>query len=1275
MREVHQREQLRRDEVRPRGGRDEQHRPLRENLTRSHCRRSGDHIRIRSHDQLDPGDRAGEGDARHRVQHDRGPPGHLLLHEARPQARRDADRVRPADHRPVPLGGHPRPAPDRLRHRADQRADARDHRAGLGEHGVHRGAHRRLRGAPRDRRALPGRAGERDHRGPRRRQIRRVARVLGEAESAGVYYTLGITEHISGTANVTALANLQMLLGNLGKPGRGPEPAAWPEQRAGGLRRRGPAQRLPGLPARGRPRRRGQVRAAWGRPGLPTTVRPDDPLDAGRARERQPRGAVRVRREHRDDRAQHRPHRAACLEAAELVIVNDIFETETTAFADVVFPATSWAEVDGTFTNTERRVQRVRKALEPPGEARDDWWIFAELSKRLGYDPGFCSSAGIWEERRELGTSHHGITWERCEEVGIQWPAPTLDHPGTPYLHPGGRSPAAGADSCPPSGCPPPSRPTTSSRWSCPPGGGCGTTTRATQTHRSAGFDEVCGEELIELSPADAERLRHRGRRHGPGVLAAWRDRRAGMGHAPLAAGRSAGWRSTSPQAHANVLTIEAGDPITQTPELKHCAIRIERIGPSPTVVSAATGRRRRRGWGAGMPHLGRASGRDPGPGAPAPSPPAPVTAAEPGHDARTVVEWRPGRRRSPSASRPTRASSSRCSSTSRTCAGVPARGGHAGRRRPPAGADLRASSAWPASTAQFHFEPRGVTTSRCAVAPPATSGAAARSCGSSRTTSASGRRHDARPAAHARDRGLLRLVRPGAGHRRQRARPRTADTVLGARPWSRPRDLSSPQRARWTAPSGVASERAPAVARTVPVSLAAPGPPDRGRPPGRWRRAPRGHGGRRSRSAPPRAGLPPGPADVSRRPSASLTGRLRGSLPGSSPVGCLGMCFAEPLLEIEAPGLPKVVYRARQPHTSGRSCRAHLVRRDPPAAHALGSAGDEIVPGIPRLADLPVLRCQVRLALRNCGVIDPSDVEDYLARDGYAGLRRALGMSPDEVIAEVKASGLRGRGGAGFPTRPSGSSAARPGATPKFLICNADEGDPGRVHGPLAAGGRPARGARGHVASPPTRSARPGAASTSVPSTRSPSSASSWRWARCASSGCWAPTSSAAGSRSASSIRQGAGAFVCGEETALIASIEGRRGMPRPRPPYPAVRGLFDRPSNINNVETLANVASILREGAAWFSGLGTADQQGHQDVRADREGQPARAHRDPDGDLAGRDRARHRRRHRRAAAGSRRRRPAARPAAASRPGSSTSRSTTSGCGKPVRSWARVAW
>jgi formate dehydrogenase major subunit len=268
----------------------------------------------------------------------------------------------------------------------------------------------------------------------------------------------------------------------------------------------------------------------------------------------------------------------ASLAAAEFVVVSEIYLNATTEYADLVFPATCWAELDGTFTNTERRVQRVRPALRPPGEARDDWWIFAQVARRMGYEMGFESSADVWEELRQLGTSYHGITWERCDDVGVQWPAPTLEHPGTPVLHEGGRFTRGkgrfvATDWLPPAELPDEEYPlilSTGRRlWHYQ---------TATQTGRSGGFEQVCPEELIEISPVDAARLGI-----GDGEIVRVRSRRGAVDVRAWVTDRSPPgvcWMAFHfTEANANVLTIEAGDTVTRTAELKHCAIRIEKVG------------------------------------------------------------------------------------------------------------------------------------------------------------------------------------------------------------------------------------------------------------------------------------------------------------------------------------------------------------------------------------------------------------------------------------------------------------------------------------------------------------------------------------------------------------------------------------------------------------------------------------------------------------------------------------------------------------------------
>ena len=241
-------------------------------------------------------------------------------------------------------------------------------------------------------------------------------------------------------------------------------------------------------------------------------------------------------------------------------------------------------------------------------------------------------------------------------------------------------------------------------------------------------------------------------------------------------------------------------------------------------------------------------------------------------------------------------------------------------------------------------------------------------------------------------------------------------------------------------------------------------------------------------------------------------------------------------------------------------------------------------------------LPAEQRIVLERAGLIDPESIEDYIIHDGYEALGKALTeMTPAEVIAELEKSGLRGRGGAGFPTGHQVElRCARPLDTTKYVICNADESEPGTFKDRVDPGRRPAQHHRSHDHRRLTPSAPTKATSTFAANTRWPRSASprpSTRPARWAS---WARTSLAPASTSTSTSTAGAGAYICGEETALIESIEGKRGEPRARPPYPTTNGLWGKPTLVNNVETLANVPPILRNGAAWYRSFGTPTSPG---------------------------------------------------------------------------------
>jgi NADH-quinone oxidoreductase subunit F len=236
----------------------------------------------------------------------------------------------------------------------------------------------------------------------------------------------------------------------------------------------------------------------------------------------------------------------------------------------------------------------------------------------------------------------------------------------------------------------------------------------------------------------------------------------------------------------------------------------------------------------------------------------------------------------------------------------------------------------------------------------------------------------------------------------------------------------------------------------------------------------------------------------------------------------------------------------------------------------------------------------EVRVVLRNCGQIDPESIEDYIAADGYRALAKVLGeMSPEQVVDEILSSGLRGRGGAGFPTGRKWQFARAAQGTPKYVICNADEGDPGAFMNRRVLEGDPHSVLEGMIVAAYAIGAPQGYiyCRAEYPiAVRTLNIAI--RQAR--EYGLLGSDILGSGFSFDLEVRMGAGAFVCGEETALMASIEGRRGNPRTRPPFPAVSGLWGRPTNINNVETYANVPQIILRGAAWFASMGTEKSKG---------------------------------------------------------------------------------
>ncbi|MHB1011418.1 MAG: NADH-quinone oxidoreductase subunit NuoF [Desulfobacteria bacterium] len=325
---------------------------------------------------------------------------------------------------------------------------------------------------------------------------------------------------------------------------------------------------------------------------------------------------------------------------------------------------------------------------------------------------------------------------------------------------------------------------------------------------------------------------------------------------------------------------------------------------------------------------------------------------------------------------------------------------------------------------------------------------------------------------------------------------------------------------------------------------------------------------------------------------------------------GCIGFCQREPLVDLMLPHGPRITYGNMTSKSIRGLLEAYAAGGDLKVGTALcrWEREDHVADGtyheypassngvgqIRERSTLEFYRRQKRVILRNCGSIDPLRLEEALARGAYRGAFRALTqMTPEAVIAEVRDSGLRGRGGAGFPTARKWETARRAEGDRKYLICNADEGDPGAFMDRSVLEGDPHAVLEGMIIASYAigandgylyiRSEYPLAVSTASHAIR-----------EAESRGLLGDNLFGSGHSFHVKVRRGAGAFVCGEETALIASIEGRSGEPRPRPPFPAVSGLWGKPTVINNVKTWASVGPILNRGAAWYSAYGTERNRG---------------------------------------------------------------------------------
>jgi NADH-quinone oxidoreductase subunit F len=309
--------------------------------------------------------------------------------------------------------------------------------------------------------------------------------------------------------------------------------------------------------------------------------------------------------------------------------------------------------------------------------------------------------------------------------------------------------------------------------------------------------------------------------------------------------------------------------------------------------------------------------------------------------------------------------------------------------------------------------------------------------------------------------------------------------------------------------------------------------------------------------------------------------------------VGCIGGCYLEPLVYIAKRDRPRISYSHVTPEIASQLVTDYIVNDNPRPDLALGTVGKGKVDGIPSLFELPMFKPQVRIAFRNCGYIDPGNINHYIANNGYSGLVRALEMTPEEVIEEVSQSGLRGRGGAGFPTGDKWRIGRDAPGSEKYLICNADDGAPGAKIGRSLLEGDPHSVLEGMLIGAYAVGATQGYIYIPAEYTLAIARLKT-ALEQMGDYGLLGDNILGSSFSFHIAVKEGASAFICGEETALIRSLEGKRGMPYPRPPFPATSGLMGKPTIVNNVETWADVSAILPKGAAWYAGYGTEQSKG---------------------------------------------------------------------------------
>ncbi len=310
--------------------------------------------------------------------------------------------------------------------------------------------------------------------------------------------------------------------------------------------------------------------------------------------------------------------------------------------------------------------------------------------------------------------------------------------------------------------------------------------------------------------------------------------------------------------------------------------------------------------------------------------------------------------------------------------------------------------------------------------------------------------------------------------------------------------------------------------------------------------------------------------------------------------VGCMGPCHAEPLVNIVKPGRPAICYGNVTSERAEELIEGYLIGDDPLPKYALGSLGEGSIEGIPRLRDTSAFKPQEKRVFQNCGFIDPTNINHYIANDGYSGLAKALDLKPEQIVDELKRSGLRGRGGGGFPAGRKWEACLAASDPEKYVVCNADEGDPGAFMDRAVIEGDPHALLEGMTLAGYTVGAATGyiyvRAEYPLAIQRLKTAI-----AQAHEKGFLGKNILGSGFDYDIKIFPGAGAFVCGESTALTLSIEGKRGMPKAAPrPRTTEDGLYNKPTLLNNVKTFASAPLIVTRGADWFAGVGTDKSSG---------------------------------------------------------------------------------